>query len=176
MKTPELALKNIESQIYEIRGSRVMLDADLATLYGVPTKRLNEQVRRNSKRFPPDFAFALTYPEVARLRSQFATSNRMGHGGRSHTPWVFTEHGVAMLSSVLNSEQAIQVNIEIMRAFTYLRPVQKSVEELENRLSEKIVELELESSDQFKTVFDAIREIITVQSTPRKRIKGLSKD
>lgn len=176
MKNREIVLKKIESQIHQIRGVRVMLDVDLAALYGVPTKRLNEQVRRNLKRFPPDFAFPLTQEETVFLRSQTATSNRVGHGGRSYIPWVFTEHGVAMLSSVLNSEKAIHVNIEIMRAFTALRSIQNSVEELENRLTEKMNEFELASSQNFKTVFDAIKKIIADMSTPRKRVKGLSKE
>ena len=104
----------IEQAIYLVRGQRVMLDSDLAKLYGVPTFRLNEQVARNRKRFPVDFAFQLTQKEFANLISQFAISS-LGHGGRRTQPWVFTEHGVAMLSSVLNSETAIEANIQIMQ-------------------------------------------------------------
>ncbi len=103
-----------------IRGQRVMLDADLAFLYGVPTKRLNEQVQRNIQRFPGDFMFQLTKEEAERLKSQFATSN-VGRGGKRKLPYVFTEHGVAMLSSVLRSEKAVEMNIFIIRAFIKMR-------------------------------------------------------
>ena len=108
-----LPSERIERSILLIRGHKVMLDADLAILYGVSTKRLNEQVRRNRSRFPDDFMFQLTVEEVRSLRSQFATS-KQGRGGRRYAPLVFTEQGIAMLSTVLNSERAIQVNIEIM--------------------------------------------------------------
>ena len=110
-----VSVQLIERRIYLIRGHKVMIDEDLAELYRVPTKRLNEQVRRNSKRFPADFMFQLTKLETENLRSQFATS-KSRHGGRRSLPSVFTEQGVAMLSSVLNSERAIEVNITIMRA------------------------------------------------------------
>lgn len=115
-----LPRERIERSILLLRGHKVMLDADLAVLYGVSTKRLNEQVRRNRSRFPDDFMFQLTAEEVRSLRSQFATS-KPGRGGRRYAPLVFTEQGIAMLSTVLNSERAIQVNIEIMRAFVRLR-------------------------------------------------------
>jgi hypothetical protein len=115
-----LPVEIIEQKIFLIHGQKVMLDRDLAELYGVPTKRLNEQVRRNIKRFPSDFMFRLTADEDSLLRSQIATS-KMGRGGRRYTPFVFTEQGIAMLSSVLNSERAIQVNIAIMRVFIRLR-------------------------------------------------------
>jgi hypothetical protein len=156
-------------KIYFIRGHRVMLDQDLAVLYEVPTKRLNEQVHRNASRFPLDFAFQLTNQEFMALRSQFATAKN-GRGGRTNLLWVFTEHGVAMLSSVLNSERAIQANIEIMRSFNRSRLVQTSYFELKNRLGE----LEAKSEVRFKAVFDAIRELIIERSVPRKSIKGLS--
>ena len=110
----------IQNLIYEIRGQKVMLDSDLAVLYGVPTYRLNESVKRNPKRFPEDFMFQLTDYEWENLRSQIAISNK-NRGGRRYTPFVFTEQGVSMLSSVLNSECAIEVNINIMRAFVQLR-------------------------------------------------------
>jgi phage regulator Rha-like protein len=110
----------IENKILMIRGQRVMLDADLAFLYGVPTKRLNEQVQRNIQRFPGDFMFQLTKEEAERLKSQFATSN-VGRGGKRKLPYVFTEHGVAMLSSVLRSEKAVEMNIFIIRAFIKMR-------------------------------------------------------
>jgi hypothetical protein len=149
----------IEQMIMTIRGQRVILDADLASIYGVPTKRLNEQVRRNTDRFPLDFAFILTDQEVANLRSQFATSKE-GRGGRRYPPHAFTEQGVAMLSSVLNSERAIKVNIEIMRAFVRLRQILASNKELAKRLDE----LEKKYDAQFKVVFDAIRLLLIAQS------------
>jgi predicted restriction endonuclease len=131
-----------------------MLDADLAGLYGVTTKRLNEQVRRNRSRFPDDFMFQLTAEEVLSLRSQIATS-KQGRGGRRYAPLVFTEQGIAMLSTVLNSERAIQVNIEIMRAFVRLRELMATHKDLVRRLNE----MEKKYDAQFKVVFDAIREL-----------------
>src|SRR5206468_7142175 len=113
-------IANLESAIHLIRGQRVMLDADLAMIYGVTTKRLNEQLKRNRLRFPPDFAFQLTVQEFTNLKSQIATSS-LAHGGRRKLPRAFTEQGVAMLSSVLRSPTAVRVNIEIMRAFVRLR-------------------------------------------------------
>src|SRR5581483_911086 len=110
-----------------------MLDIELAKLYGVPTKRLNEQVRRNRDRFPEDFAFQITEQEFTNLRSQFATSS-LGHGGRRYRPWAFTEHGVAMLSSVLRSPTAVRVNIEIMRAVVRLRRLLATPGELVEQL------------------------------------------
>lgn len=116
------AMVPIENLIYEIRGQQVMLDSDLARLYGVETKRLKEQVKRNINRFPSDFMFELTKNEALSLRSQFATSNKDGvRGGNRYSPFAFTENGVAMLSSVLKSDTAIEVNIRIMRAFTAMR-------------------------------------------------------
>src|SRR5258706_125101 len=115
----------VERRIYLIRGQKVMIDTDLAELYGVPTYRLNEAVKRNRKRFPVDFMFQLNMTEAESLRSQFAISKK-GRGGRRTLPYAFTEQGVAMLSSVLNSERAIQVNIVIMRAFVKLRKILES--------------------------------------------------
>jgi hypothetical protein len=143
-----------------------MLDTDLASLYGVPTKRLNEQVRRNNKRrFPADFMFQLTAEEVDRLRSQIATS-KTGPGGRRYRPYVFTEQGVAMLSSVLHSERAIQVNIAIMRAFVQLREMIGSNKGLARRL----IELEKKYDSQFRVVFEAIRELMAEPEPKVKRI------
>ncbi len=121
--------ERIERSILLIRGHKVMLDSDLAGLYGVTTKRLNEQVRRNLSRFPENFMFQLAESETHLLRSQFATSKR-GRGGRRYPPYAITEQGVAMLASVLNSERAIRVNIEIMRAFVRLRQILASNKEL----------------------------------------------
>ena len=113
-------LEVVKSRIYLLRGQKVLLDSDLAELYGVETRRLNEQVNRNKARFPEDFMFQLNDQEFAGLMSQFATS-KSGRGGRRKLPYAFTEQGVAMLSSVLNSERAVQVNIAIMRAFVQMR-------------------------------------------------------
>ena len=121
----------IERKIYLIRGSKVMLDSDLAELYQVPTKRLNEAVRRNVRRFPPDFMIQLTAEELENLRSQNATSSS-GHGGRRNAPYAFTEHGVAMLSSVLSSERAVELNILIIRAFVRLRDLARKLEDVEH--------------------------------------------
>lgn len=125
----------IEQRIFVVRGRQVMLDEDLADLYGVATKRLVEQVKRNVDRFPEDFMFQLDKEEAAALRSQIATSNT-GRGGRRYAPYVFTEQGVAMLSSVLRSKRAIAVNIEIMRTFVELRRVASSYAAIEERLEQ----------------------------------------
>jgi hypothetical protein len=125
----------IEKRIFVVRERQVMLDEDLADLYGVETKRLIEQVKRNLERFPADFMFQLRKDEAAALRSQIATSNA-GRGGRRYAPYVFTEQGVAMLSSVLRSKTAIAVNIEIMRAFVELRRVANSYAAIEKRLEQ----------------------------------------
>ncbi len=154
----------IESKILLIRGKKVMIDADLAELYGTTTGRLNEQVRRNRKRFPPDFMFQLDNKEDAALISQFAISKT--RGGRRHNPYAFTEQGVAMLSSVLHSERAIAVNIEIMRAFVKLHRLLASNEQLARQLSA----LEQKYDTQFKVVFDAIRELMTPPEPKRRSI------
>jgi hypothetical protein len=148
-----------------------MLDADLAVLYDVSTKRLNEQVRRNRSRFPDDFMFQLTAEEVRSLRSQFATS-KQGRGGRRYAPLVFTEQGIAMLSTVLNSERAIQVNIEIMRAFVRLRRMLASNEDL----SRKLAALEKKYDSQFRVVFEAIRELMTPPEAKKRKIGFLVKE
>ncbi len=157
----------IAQSILLICGLKVMLDSDLAGLYGVTVKRLNEQVRRNLSRFPENFMFQLAESETHLLRSQFATSKK-GRGGRRYLPYAFTEQGVAMLSSVLNSERAIKVNIEIMRAFVRLRQILASNKELAKRLDE----LEKKYDVQFKIVFDAIRQLMAPPEpeTPKKRI------
>ena len=159
-----ISMERVENRILSLRGHRVMLDADLAELYGVPTKRLNEAVRRNAARFPEDFMFRLTAGEEETLRSQFATSN--GRGGRRYIPYVFTELGVAMLSSVLNSERAVQVNIAIMRAFVRLRELAASHKDVLRRLDE----MEGKYDRQFKVVFDAIRALMQPPTKPRRRI------
>ena len=158
-------VEQIEKRIFIVRGQKVMLDSDLAELYSVPTRRLNEQVRRNIRRFPSDLMFQLTREELESLRSQIAISKR-GRGGRRYTPLVFTEQGVAMLSSVLNSERAIQVNIEIMRAFVRLRRLISSHKDLADRLDN----LEKKYDAQFKAVFDAIRKLMAPLEPKRRRI------
>ena len=157
--------EKIEKAIYLIRGEKVMLDHDLALLYGVETKVLNRAVKRNLQRFPSDFMFQLTAEEADRLRCQIGTSNE-GRGGRRYLPYVFTEQGVAMLSSVLNSERAILVNIEIMRAFVKLRQMLASNAELSRRLDE----LESKYDKQFRVVFDAIRRLMATPARGRKEI------
>jgi hypothetical protein len=154
----------IEKRIFFIRGQKVMLDRHLAELYEVPTMRLNEAVKRNLKRFPPDFMFQLSNEENDTLISHFAISK--GRGGHRKLPYVFTEQGVAMLSSVLNSDRAIDVNIEIMRAFVKLRELIASNKELAGKLAE----LEKKYDAQFKVVFDAIRQIIYSPEKPRREI------
>jgi hypothetical protein len=125
----------VQARILVIRNRQVMMDQDLAELYGVETKALTRAVRRNVDRFPSDFMFRLTTEEFADLRSQFGTSSD-GHGGRRHPPYVFTEQGVAMLSGVLRSKRAVAVNIEIMRAFVEIRQAAASYKELERRIGE----------------------------------------
>ena len=159
--------ERIEKRIFLFRGQRVMLDADLAELYRVTTKRLNERVRRNIKRFPSDFMFQLTKEEEESLRSQIATLKGGRGQHRKYLPYVFTEQGVAMLSSVLNSERAVQVNIEIMRAFVRLRELMSTHKDL----ARKLETLEKKYDAQFKVVFDAIRQLMT-QPEPRKRKIG----
>ena len=163
-----IPVEMIERKIYLIRGQKVMLDSDLAGLYQVPTKRLTEQVKRNILRFPVDFMFQLTSEEAEILRSQFATS-RSGHGGRRYLPYVFTEQGVAMLSSVLNSDRAIQVNIAIMRTFVKLREILSTHKELAHKLSE--LERKIERHDEeIKIVFDAIRQLMATPEPKKKKI------
>jgi hypothetical protein len=158
--------EHVERTILLVRGHRVMLDTDLAILYGVPIKRLNEQVRRSKKRFPSDFMFQLTPEEIERLRSQIATLKPGRGQHRKYRPYAFTEQGVAMLSSVLHSERAIQVNIAIMRAFVQLRAMIGSNKGLARRLNE----LERKYDSQFRVVFEAIRELMAEPEPKVKRI------
>jgi len=159
---------SVEALILALRGQRVLLDSDLARIYGVPTKRLNEQVNRNKSRFPPDFMFQLTKVEVEFLRSQIATSKK-GRGGRRYAPLAFTEQGVAMLSTVLNSERAILVNVEIMRAFVRLRQIMSTHKDLARKLEalEKRVGVQ---DDKIQSVFDAIRDLMKPTEKPKRRI------
>ena len=148
-----------------MRGQRVMLDSDLAALYGVETKALVQAVRRNIRRFPEDFMFRLSKEEFDYLRSQIVTSRR-DWGGRRYFPYAFTEHGVAMLSSVLRSDRAVIVNIEIMRTFVRLREMLSSNRELTRRLDE----LEQRYDSQFKAVFDAICQLMAPPARPTRRL------
>jgi len=158
-----IPIENITGLIYLIRGKKVMLDRDLAELYGVETKRLKEQVRRNIERFPDDFMFELSKSEFTNWRSQFATSNRDKIGLR-YSPMAFTEQGVAMLSSVLRSKTAIQVNIQIMRAFTKMR--QMIFENAELRI--EIENLRADMDGKFQVVFETLEQLLTVDRKPKK--------
>jgi hypothetical protein len=162
------AIERIEQAIHVVREHRVMLDADLAKLYGVPTKRLNESVSRNKERFPADFAYQLTTQELRNLKSQNATSSS-GHGGRRKRPWVFTEHGVAMLSSVLKSPTAVRVNIEIMRAFVRLRRLMATPGELVEQLTKLADTVQLHD-DQIKLVSQVLQQMIEKPIQPQRRI------
>ncbi|MBS3954808.1 MAG: ORF6N domain-containing protein [Methylomicrobium sp.] len=152
----------IEEKIYMIRGHKVMVDRDLAELYGVETRVLNQAVRRNLDRFPDDFMFALTRDEIMNL-SQLVISSRIKH---APNVFVFTEQGVAMLSSVLNSKRAVQVNIAIMRVFVKLREMIASSKDLSRRLDD----LEKKYDEQFKVVFDAIRQLMSPAATKKGQI------
>ena len=158
----------IATRISEIRSRKVMPDYDLAKLYGVKAKVLNQSVKRNIKRFPGDFMFQLANEEFDSLRSQFVTSNR---GGRRYLPYVFTEQGVAMLSSVLNSERAIQVNILIMRAFTKLREILLTHKELAVKID--VLERKYTEHDgTIKTIFEAIKQLLEQPLMQEKKIIG----
>jgi hypothetical protein len=163
MKSELVPHELIERRIYLIRGQKVMLDRDLAVLYGVMNKVLNQAVKRNVSRFPEDFMFQLTKEEFVNLKSQFVTSS---WGGVRKLPYVFSEHGILMLSSVLNSERAVQVNIQIMRTFTRLRRLLASHAELK----QKIEEMEKKYDGKFKVVFDAINELMEI---PDKTVKNI---
>ncbi len=157
--------ERIEKSILLLRGQRVMLDSDLAVLYRVTTRRLNEQVKRNRDRFPEDFMFQLSQKELNGLRSQFATSR--GWGGRRYLPFVFTEHGTVMLASVLSSPLAVRVNIQIVRAFIRLRELSLS----HRYLSQRLNDLEKKYDRRFLVVFDAIRKLMS--PTPESKSNSI---
>jgi hypothetical protein len=162
-----IPVERIEKAIFLIRGHKVMLDADLAELYGVKTKALKQAVRRNIERFPKDFMFELNHEEHSNLRSQFVTSSFAQWGGTRYKPMAFTEQGVAMLSSILRTKRAIQVNIAIMRVFVRLREMMATHKEL----AFKLVEERLEGHDeQIQSIFEAIRQLMTPMDSPRKKI------
>ena len=161
-----IPVEQIERAILLIRGQKVMLDADLAGLYGVSVGRLNEAVKRNRDRFPADFMFQLSDTEFANLKSQIAISS-YGWGGRRHPPYAFTEQGVAMLSSVLKSKRAVHVNIAIMRAFVKLREMLSAHTELRQKLAE--LERKLEGHDgQIRSLFEAIRRLMAPPPKPKR--------
>ena len=160
----------LERRIFVVRGQRVILDEDLAKLYGVLTKRLNEQVERNLDRFPDDFAFLLTEQEFANLKSQFATSS-FGHGGRRKLPRAFTEHGIAMLSSVLRSPMAARVNIEIVRAFVRLRRLMATPGEIVAQLQQLAETVKLHD-EQIRVINEVLRQMLTTPPAPPKRPVG----
>jgi phage regulator Rha-like protein len=152
-------MEAVERRIHLIRGHKVMLDSDLAELYGVETRVLNQAINRNRERFPGDFMFQLTSAEAQNLRSQIVTSS---WGGRRYTPYAFTEQGVAMLSSVLRSKRAIQVNIAIMRTFVRLREILATNKEL----ARKLEELEQKYDAQFKVIFEVMRQLMEPTEEP----------
>ncbi len=160
----ELIRNRVVSLIRYFRGQKVILDSDIALLYGVETKRLKEAVRRNIERFPPDFMFKLSSEEYASLRSQIASLKRGQHS--KYLPFAFTEQGVAMLSSVLNSSKAIKVNIEIMRAFVELRRLIDANKELIVRIEQ----MEKKYDKHFQIVFEAIKELMREDEKPKKKI------
>lgn len=167
----EINLSNIESKIYVIRGQKIMLDNDLAELYGVETKALKQAVKRNIKRFPDDFMFSPTINELADLRSQFVTANAVSYWNHVQaSPYLFTESGVAMLSSILNSDRAIEINISIMRIFRKLR----SYMVLDK--NNDVDELKRNTNKMFQTVFerlDSIEETIQPRLNPKRKKIGL---
>jgi hypothetical protein len=171
--TASLIPAQLAPLVVRLRRENVILDSDIAHLYGVETKRLNEAVKRNLDRFPSDFMFQLTDDELENLRSQIATSSLRtqnvtlsSHGGRRTHPYAFTEQGIAMLSSVLRSQRAVEVNIAIMRTFVQLRSLMQS----NKLLAEKIESLEKKYDQNFQIVFDAIKQLITADNHPTKEL------
>lgn len=162
-----MELQLIQTKIFEIRGHRVMMDFDLANMYGVETKVLKQSVKRNQSRFPPDFMFEITEKEWENLRSQFVTSNR---GGIRYMPYAFTEQGVAMLSSVLRSEKAIEVNIQIIRAFILIRQNTLLFAEINRKLEDFMIDNNL----QFNDIYQALKELAVKKTIPRKVIGYLA--
>lgn len=166
-----LPIERITSKIFFLRGEKVLIDNDLAELYGVETKRLKEAVNRNITRFPEDFMFQLTRDEYNSLRSQFASLKRGQHS--KYLSYAFTEQGVAMLSSVLNSERAVQVNIAIMRAFVQMRMFLQSSAALAKKLNELEKETKkkfAKQQEQIKFIFEAIKELMLEKAKPKRKI------
>jgi hypothetical protein len=158
VKKNAIMRRPVEGRILFVRGHKVLLDSDLAELYGVSVKRLNEQVKRNAERFPADFVFRLTAAESKNLRSQIATSSE-GHGGRRYLPFAFTEHGAIMAASVLNSPRAVEMSVFVVRAFVRLREMLATNKELTEKLAE--LERRLETHDEaIQEIFDAIKRLM----------------
>ncbi len=164
--TEIMPMEKITGKIYLIRNTKVMLDRDLAELYAVETSQLKRAVRRHIDRFPEDFMFELTKDELENWRCQIGISNSNVKMGLRYRPMAFTEQGVAMLSSVLNSKRAIHVNIQIMRAFTQIRQMLSTHEDLKR----KIEQMESKYDEQFSIVFDAIKQLIETESKPTRKI------
>ncbi|MFQ5779519.1 MAG: ORF6N domain-containing protein [Nitrospiria bacterium] len=163
-----LPTKRIEQLIFLIRGQKVMMDSDLARIYGITTKRLNQQVKRNLDRFPKDFIFQLTKKEFSNLILQIATSSS-GYGGRRTLPYVFTEHGAIMLASVLNSPIAVRASLQVVRAFVRLREMLATNKELAGKLAK--LERKLEGHDQaISNLFEAIRQLLNQPESNRRKI------
>ncbi len=162
----------IHHKIYTLRGKQIMLDEDLAALYQVKTRRLNEQVKRNSERFPSDFMFRLTEEEFVNLKSQFATSSLVQHGGRRKMPYAFTENGVYMLSAVLKSKVAVQVSIEIMRTFTKLREFSLHY----NALAKQLIEQERKNSKEFQNIYKILDELIAGTKETDAKVMGFLRE
>ena len=188
---PSLALEAITQRIFVLREQKVLLDADLAALYGVDTRRLNEQVRRNRARFPTDFIFELTADEYANLKSQFATSSLIAgnaeqpsHGGRRKLPLAFTEHGAIMAATILSSPRAVEVSVYVVRAFLKLRELvathqglAKRLDALETKLQEKAESLAMQhdtfsrnTRNQLRQIFEALRELTIPPDPPQRPI------
>jgi hypothetical protein len=171
-------IANLQGAIHLIRGHRVMLDSDLAMIYGVTTKRLNEQLKRNRARFPADFAFQLTVQEFRNLKSQVATSSlrsqfvtSSSHGGKRKLPWVFTEHGALMLASVLNSAIAVQASVRVVRAFVRLREMVAANAQLAAKLKE--LERRFDSHDEaIANLFAALKQLLEPTDAPKRREIG----
>ncbi len=176
MTKKQLIVPNIDHAIYIIRGQRVMLDEDLAKIYGVKTKVFNQAIRRNRERFPEGFMFQLTVKEFTDLRSQFVTSNQ---GGRRYMPFVFTEHGTVMLASVLRSKRAIQMNIEVIKAFVQLRHVLASHKDMEKQLTEirSFMLKQANNADrEFRKVWKAIESLTHSSDKELKQSIGFKVD
>jgi ORF6N domain-containing protein len=168
LKKSALIKNSVEGRIFFVRGHKVLLDNDLAELYGVSVKRLNQQVKRNAERFPADFMFRLTSGESKNLRLQFATSSQ-GHGGRRYSPFAFTEHGAIMAASVLNSPQAIEMSVFVVRAFVRLREMLATNKELAAKLGE--LERRLETHDEaIQEIFAAIKQLMELPTKSTKQI------
>lgn len=167
---PGSSITLIERSIHVVRGQKVLLDQDLAVLYGVTTKRVNEQVRRNPARFPPDFMFRLTAAEWDSLRSQNATSNA-GRGGRRFLPFAFTEHGAVMLANVLSSPRAVQASILVVRTFVKLRELLATHEQISRRIDG----LERRCDGSFAAVFEMIRRLARGPAARRRRLIGFGR-